>query len=262
MAEAWLSLRIHFYQAFSHTSANTAQENKSRILTNSAQQEYYRPLGWCTFPNRETSLPIGSTSSLDTTPLTVDNLRALCEEDVAAIISDIRSAPIPVDKYARFALLPTYAQAAWHFGAEEYIASKIFKFPPRVPSIKGAISSSGQTWSYWVHDYSEDKLILLRLVSLYSSSTSDEGEAVGEIAAVLRAARVEAADWALHKVVIWNPQPRTLEACKLVLGGEEEPQVRERTEGSIPGVRWIGGVGNGEFETGLEWVALEKYCWC
>jgi hypothetical protein len=239
-------------------------ENDIGSSIDSVQQEYYRPFGWQTFPNLEISLPTARTSCFDTTPLTVDTLRTLCEADVSAIVSDIRSTPLPADTYARLAFLPTYPQAAWHFGAEEFIASKIFKFPPRMPSIKGAISSSGHTWGYWVHDYNEDKLVLLRLVSSYSQSSTPNRveEAISEIAAVLRAAQAEAADWSLHKVVIWNPEPRTLEACSLVLGDGQEPQVRRRTEGSIPCLRWKGGKGDGEVEQGLRWVALEKYCWC
>jgi hypothetical protein len=204
------------------------------------------------------------TSCFDTVPLTVDTLRTLCERDVSAVISNIRSTPLPADTYARLAFLPTYAQAVWHFSAEEYMASKVFKSQSRTPSIKGAISSSGQTWGYWVHDYNEDKLVLLRLFSSYpaSSTAEEEEKATSEVAAVLRAAQAEAADWSLHQVVIWNPQPRTLDACKLVLEGGKTPEVRKRTDGSIPCLRWKGGKGDGVFEKEHEWVALEKYCWC
>ena len=221
--------------------------------TNPRPQEYYFPLGWRPFPNLETILPPTPTSS-DTIPL-------LCNRDVSAVISDIRSGPLPPGIHTRFAFLPTYAQAAWHFEAEEFTASKIFTSPPRTPSIKGAISSSGETWGYWVHNYNEDKLIFLRLVSLHSS-TPEEERATSEIAAVLRAAQAEAADWSLKKAVIWNPEPRTLAACKLVLGDEKEPEVQKRTDQSIPCLRWKGGSGEGEVEKGVAWVALEKYSWC
>ena len=209
----------------------------------------------------ETSLPAGSASTSDTKPITTEELHTLCDRDIANIISYVQSTPIPDGKHGQFALLPTFAQATWHFGAEEYIASKKFTSPARMPSIKGAISTTGQTWGYWTHDYSEDKLVLLRLVSLFPSTPDVEEEAVVELAGILYAAQAEAASWEFHKVVIWNPQARTLAACKLVLGGRE-PHVRERTEGSIPCVRWIGSMGNGEFEEGLEWIASEKYDWC
>jgi hypothetical protein len=83
-----------------------------------------------------------------------------------------------------------------------------------------------------------------------------------EVAAVLRAAQAEAASWAFKKVVLWNPNPRILAACKLVLEDGKEVEVQQRTEGSIPCLRWRRGNADGEVEKGVEWIALEKYSWC
>lgn len=100
-------------------------------------------------------------------------------------------------------------------------------------------------------------------MSLYPSSTLEgEEKAQFELAAVLRAAQAEAADWAFKKVVLWNPDRRTLAACKLVLGDGKEVEVRKRTEGSIPCLRWKEGAGGAGWEKGIDWVALEKYSWC
>jgi hypothetical protein len=100
-------------------------------------------------------------------------------------------------------------------------------------------------------------------VSLQSSSTPEEEEkGILETAQILRAAQAETASWAFKKVVLWNPNPRTLAACKLVLGDGKEVDVRRRTEGSIPCLRWKGGNGKGEVEKGVEWMASEKYGWC
>jgi hypothetical protein len=114
-----------------------------------------------------------------------------------------------------------------------------------------------------VHDYTEGKPIFLRLVYLHPSSTpEDEEKSTLEIADVLRAAQAEAASWAFKKVMLWNPSPRTLTTCNLVLGNEKEAEVRVWTEGSIPCLRWKGRNGKEGVEKGLEWVALEKYSWC
>jgi hypothetical protein len=164
--------------------------------------------------------------------------------------------------HTRLAFLPTYAQAAWHFGAEEFAAMKLFAAPARMPSIKGAISSSGETWGYWVHDYNDEKLSLLRLVSFHPSSTPEDKEkALLELAAVLRAAQAEAASWVFKKVVLWNPDQRTLTACKLVLGDDKEVEIQQRTE-NIPCLRWNTRNGRRGWEKGVDWVALEKYSWC
>ena len=142
------------------------------------------------------------------------------------------------------------------------MASKLFTSPPRTPSIKGAISPSGQTWGCWVHDFNEDKLVFLRLVSPESPAASaEEKERVLDIVEVLRAAQAEAANWDLKKVVLWNPSPSTLAACKLIVA-YEEVFVRQRIEGSIPCLRWKGEHDGREAEKGVEWVAVEKYSWC
>ncbi|KAH0551363.1 hypothetical protein GP486_007424, partial [Trichoglossum hirsutum] len=184
--------------------------------------EYYSPLGWSSFPSLETHLPPGSSHSTDAKPLAASDLPPLCDRDVAAIIQDIRDAPLMPGTHTRLAFLPSYAQAEWHFGAEDHVASKLFT--DRMPEVKGAISQSGETWGYWVHDFTENILLFLRLVSLYPpSSSAEEEKAILELSDVLRAAQVEAATWAFKSVVLWNPDRRTLGACKLALGlGEGE----------------------------------------
>lgn len=182
---------------------------------------------------------------------------------MAALVSYVRTAPLAPGTHTRVAFLPNFAQAAWHFGVEEFTASKLFTAPARTPSIKGAISASGDTWAYWFHDYNEDKLSLLRLVSLHPSSTlEDEEKAQLELAAVLRAAQAEAANWVFKKVVLWNPDRHTLAACKHVLGDSMEVEVRKRTEGSVPCLRWKVGVEGVGWEKGIDWAALERYSWC
>jgi hypothetical protein len=215
------------------------------------------------FPSLETFLPSTNLTSASgkTTPLTVATLPSLCDLDVSTLTTYVRTAPLTPGTHTRLAFLPTYAQAEWHFATEDLTASKLFTSPPRSPTTKGAISASGKAWGYWFHDYSEDKLVFLRLASLWPPSpTSEEEKATLEISAILRAAQDEAASWAFKKVILWNPEPRTLAACKLILGNGKEPEVRTRTEGSIPCLRWKGG--QGEVEKGVEWVALEKYSWC
>ncbi|KAI9771518.1 MAG: hypothetical protein M1840_002138 [Geoglossum simile] len=223
--------------------------------------EYYSSLGWPSFPSLETHLPPCSSHSTDAKPLAASDLPPLCDRDVAAVVQEIRDVPLSSGTHTRLAFLPSYAQAEWHFGAEDHTALKLFT--ERRPEVKGAISQSGETWGYWVHDFTENVLIFLRLVSLYPpSSSAEEEKALLELSDVLRAAQAEAAIWAFKRVVLWNPDRRALGACRLALGlGEgEETKVRTRTEGSIPCLRWKGG--GGDLARGVEWAALEKYSWC
>jgi hypothetical protein len=195
------------------------------------------------------------TSRLSSDSLSAADLVTLCEKDVQYVVSDISDTPLAAHNFARLAFLPTYAQAEWHFGAEEYIAAKLYTSPPRTPSVKGAKSKSGNVWAYWVHDYNDDKLTILRIVSKVPG-TPEGPEATMEIADVLRAAQAEAQSWALKKVVIWNPEEDTLLACKLILG-DAEVKVQERTDGSIPCFRW-----KASEEKDVDWISIEKYSWC
>ena len=244
-------------------------------------QDFYAHLGWPAFPTLEAVLPPVAPSSASrtafaptTTPLTAADLPALCEQDTAALVASVRETPLAPGTFARVLFLPTYAQAAWHFGAEEFIAASIFP-PSHAPSVavefKGAMGASGRVWAYWVHDFSDDKLTLLRTGLPRRVEHGGEGadgevaerEATEELADVLRAAQAEAGRWGLAKVTMWNPDERTREACAKVLGLAlgKEVEIRERLEGSIPCLRWKGGKGPGDAET-IEWVALEKYTWC
>lgn len=47
---------------------------------------------------------------------------------------------------------PSYLQADWHFGSEEYVALAPFG-PHRVPTVKGV--KIDDLWCYWTHDYND-----------------------------------------------------------------------------------------------------------
>jgi hypothetical protein len=104
---------------------------KHWLTPNLASKEYYCPLGWPSFPSLETSLPAATApTSPNATPLIAATLPELCANDTATLTSNIRTASLLPETHTRFAFLPTYAQAAWHFGAEDFIASKFFTPPP------------------------------------------------------------------------------------------------------------------------------------
>ena len=141
--------------------------------------------------------------------------------------------------------------------------------------MKGA-AVDANIWCYWVHDYSDDVLTLLRIVSpsmynelhanTHSSNKAPRAvtpeEEIKAVASLLHAAQVEAAAWGLHKVELWDPNSAVLAACNLLLG--TKAVVNIRMEKSIPCLRWKStpdGGGN-EVERGVQWIALEKYGWC
>ncbi|KFX90094.1 hypothetical protein O988_08344 [Pseudogymnoascus sp. VKM F-3808] len=220
--------------------------------------DFYARHGWAVVPSPEVSLPASPLPTSDpasapTTPITADSLHPYTQSDLLTLTAEVMSPPAP-GKHTRLAFIPSITQAEWHFGAEDISAAKLY--PDQAPpTIKGA--TAGATYGYWVRDFNERKLIMLRL-----KAGGVEAQDVQDIASVLRAAQAEAHKWGLAKVVVWNPDENIKEACKVITGKDVE--VRNRTEGSVPCLRWNGkeGGGKGEVEAGIEWLALEKYCWC
>lgn len=232
------------------------------------------------------------------TPLNRQILRQLCEDDVQNLCTKLTDASLLEGSQIRLAFLPTYDQATWHFGAEEYIATQLFA--GRTPSVKGAMSASGRIWCYWVHDFNSDRLTILRLVwkeeiepasgkagsplqigavlraavngvimwglrlvskrDQVSASIREGSVLQTEIGEVLRAAMVEAAKWELRQVALWDPDPRVIAACSHVL--KIEPIILEEIEGYLPCLRWKGRDGTRGASEELDWTLRDAYPRC
>ncbi|KFZ17512.1 hypothetical protein V502_04555 [Pseudogymnoascus sp. VKM F-4520 (FW-2644)] len=218
--------------------------------------DFYARHGWAVVPSPEITipaspLPTSASTSPPTAPITAESLHPYTQSDLVTLTAEVMSPPA-AGKHTRLAFVSSIEQAEWHFGAEDISAAKLY--PDQAPpTVKGVVA--GGTFGYWVRDFNERKLIMLRL-------KAGEAQGVEEVVSVLRAAQAEAHEWGLGKVVVWNPDEILKEACKVIMGKEVE--VKNRTEGSVPCLRWNGkeGGGKGEVEAGVEWLALEKYCWC
>ncbi|KPM42898.1 hypothetical protein AK830_g3633 [Neonectria ditissima] len=157
--------------------------------------------------------------------------------------------------------LPTYAQASWHFASEEYVASKLFKNPDRVPACKGARSSDAMVWCYWLHDFNSDRLTILRLGFTKRIETDDAQKSdLDGVAQILRAARAEAATWGLKELSIWDPDKRVLSACKEIL--HLEPEIRDEIQGNVPCPRWKYDRWGSHVPSQVHWAYREMYAWC
>jgi len=226
-------------------------------------------------------------------------LAALCPRDVDAVVSDIENTALSPGSgiHARLAFEPTYDLADWHFGSEEYVASVLLG-PDRLPTVKGAATNDGP-WGYWIHDYNNDTLIILRLVlpSKGSEGTENNGlpdsyccggwwarlrRLVGslsaafqptascttvdtldaELAGFLWAALIEARAWNLSKISIWDPSSEVVAACTVICQteGSMRLELRDAIENNIPCLRWREQLG-GPAEQ-VEWVHREMYPWC
>lgn len=178
------------------------------------------------------------------------DLESLCAVDQEALKKQFQT--LAADTYARVTFLPTFAQACWHFGTEEYIGNILFG---KSPMTKGALAGDS-TWLYWVHDFSEKKLVILRVVNLDHGNGRET--TVARLVSLLRVAENEAREWAFGKVVAWNPSEELVEAAKVLEQEGREVEVAERETDSVPSLRWKGQGAKGV----IEWDPNEKYAWC
>ena len=83
-------------------------------------------------------------------------------------------------------------------------------------------------------------------------------ERVASLQAVLEAAQIEAAEWKLDVVKVWDPTPLLLDALSR---GDTSYRTVEREEGSIASGLWYdqsGSIANAS----PVWVNNEHYAWC
>ena len=91
-------------------------------------------------------------------------------------------------------------------------------------------------------------------------STSDTAhceEQVEQMRDILQAAQDEAAEWNLHRVMMWDP---TSLVTRLVERTGIQHRRIERDQEGIASLLWYG-EGSGKEDT-LEWLGNEKYGWC
>ena len=79
-------------------------------------------------------------------------------------------------------------------------------------------------------------------------------EHIDAVAALLRAAQLEAAEWHMEKVELWNPEWSSVLAAQRL---EPEAKVLHRDHESITSLKWYG-----DADDEIEWVSNEKYGWC
>jgi GNAT superfamily N-acetyltransferase len=244
------------------------KDSDCSVLYSDIGKNFYSILGWRVFPSKQATLillpptaastggekPVFKHSQPSRTRyLQLEQLPDLCEVDELNLSA--RFDALRADGKTHVAFLPSYAQISWHLKGTEFMAGKLLG---RTPANKGAIADNGRSWVYWVHDWREKKLKVMRVVMVLDSTPEQR---VADIRVLLEAALVEASAWGLSSVLIWNPDDEMIRGCKAA-GNAHPEDVKivfdERTEGSIPSLRWA----EGKDARNTVWEDNFYYCWC
>lgn len=224
---------------------------------------YYSQLGWFAYPSPQAILHImpGKTEGADqfkspvnTRPITKEDLPPLCERDEADMKA--RLSGLPSDGKTHVAFAPSLEQIEWQLARESFMVGVMH--PGRQIERRGAMTEDGESWILWDHDWREQKLKILRIVT--PEPTTPEKRAT-DASVLLQAAMEEAAAWGLPRVLIWNPDEAINVAVKAVANRHEgivTAVFDERLDGSIPSLRWKGGEGT----ENVIWEDNLYYAWC
>lgn len=239
------------------------------------QQRFYARLGWAVFPSTHVSLPPKSDSdrSFDLSSVEIlasEDLGELCKIDEASLRATMAK-PTSASVDVRVALVPDIATMRWHHAREEYLGETLHK---RFPYHKGALAKTPdgrRVWCTWTRTFGatqdENVLNILRLVieaedgvggpSIKPIVESDRDAMENAIAAILEQAQLEAFNWGMKRVELWNPSPSTISAAKKI---DPAINVVDRIDESITSLRWHGKPLPAG--TKIEWIANEKFGWC
>lgn len=252
-------------------------ESECSILYSDIGRGYYAGLGWNVFPSEQAEISLHAEkngkdafqqpASSKTRYLTLDELPALCDKDVAQMRTKFqRLAEDETQTHVAFA--PDFAQISWQLANEDFVTKVMH--PNKPVSHRGAITHNGRSWVYWKFDWRAKQLSILRFVLLEEDhvdahgtghhSVSEETKA-WDVLELLQAAAAEAAAWGLKKVVVWNPNDTTTRGIKgfhNVHEQEVDVILDERKDAAIPSLRWKGGLGVGE----TVWEDNQYYAWC
>jgi hypothetical protein len=173
------------------------------------------------------------------------------------------------------ALVPDIATIRWHHSREEFVGKELHG---KIPDIKGAIVGTEpgkRVWCYWNRMFynpdpqasKENTLHILRLVieerGMFTweraSTDADLSQFVPAITALFAKAQIEAAEWNMEEVEIWNPTDATVKAAQSLY---PEAKVVDRETDSIASLMWYGErINDGPVADYVDWLGNEKYGW-
>ncbi|KAF3935546.1 hypothetical protein ABW19_dt0202293 [Dactylella cylindrospora] len=251
------------------------------VLYSDIGKQFYARVGWHPHQSSHISFPAKLPSSF-AGKCTAKNamkgdLKALCAVDCTYITKTVTKTPLKTGLQARCVQLPTAEVMDWHHAREEFVGQYATTKAPTVKGAWAAITKDAEfppkegnegldaVWVIWTHDFSENKLVFLRL---HSPPVNKENESAvhNALRQILIAAAQEAAAWDFKETISWNPDDATVTAVESIFGKESEGgfDVVHRETDSIASLMWYDREGGGEEvePQGIEWVVNEKFAWC
>lgn len=243
------------------------QESECSALYSDIGKLFYSNQGWDVFPSEQATIYLHAEETFRlpaesrTRYLTLDELPALCEQDVIQMKAKFqRLAADHTRTHVAFA--PDFAQISWQLAREDFMTGVMHA---KHITHRGAITHSGRSWVYWEHSWKTKQLKILRFVLLEVDPATgyviSEEKKAWEVLELLQAAAAEAAAWGLKKVLVWNPDAATTTGIKGFHDlHEQEVDVifDERKDAAIPSFRWKGGHGTED----TVWQDNQYYAWC
>lgn len=243
------------------------------VLYSDIGKQFYSRSGWEAFPSSHIALA----SAADNTqpgprPLHAEDLKQLCVIDEASVIKKTMVRRSAEAGKTMVCLIPDWETMQWHHAREEFVAQELFGKAPKVKGAYVHCKDGSRVWCIWSRFFSKapngNVLHILRLViegedqlklgdsNMIRDGTAEDSydEKVQAIALLLRAAQVEAANWDMSHVELWNPTHLAVSAAQLI---DSKTEVMHRDEESIASLRW-----HHKDYANVEWLGNEKYGWC
>ncbi|PGH02349.1 hypothetical protein AJ80_08871 [Polytolypa hystricis UAMH7299] len=241
------------------------------VLYSDIGKKFYAQFGWKAFPSSHFSLApiskeefgsdIAGLEGVAVRDMTGEDVKQfMCSKAVINKYREILREASKCSKTSKVALSPDFEHMSWHWAREEFYSQALL--PERgVPNIKGACVEDCRVFVTWNRNFgnkkNENTLYILRCLYDEPTSPSEEKPIVKALAGVLFRAQLEAHEWDMDHVEIWNPTPLIEKAVKLL---SPDTEMVHREKSSICSLKWNGAsLGLGDE---VDWFWNEKYAWC
>jgi hypothetical protein len=194
----------------------------------------------------------------------VKKVERLCQRDEELVRDELlQSYTSDDDATPKFVVLADWPAISWLEACEEHVARET---NTGALSLKGARARTraGTVWCIWTRIFRGNgeidfQILRSRVDAAAANDNSElsakeaEDQVTSGLAAVLRAAQLEAGRWGCNNVTMKNPPPRLVRAAQRI---DPSAQSIPRVKICLPFLHWYGGA---EGEETPEWLQNESH---